>query len=115
MVRLLMLASGAPSELDGLWLVEYDPRRLGRTPGGVPLTAHLWCDSDPGAARIFASQAAAFEYIRRPSWRHRTDGVTDRPIMAYHLATYPIDDGGVVSGVDYLDPVLDKLREQGPR
>ncbi len=96
-VRVLRLASGEPTPIDGQWLVEYDPFRPGLVGRRVTL-AHLVCAPDAVDARRFGSQAALFEYVQRSPGK-RPDGFWQRPIMAYHLASYPIDDDGRVDGV----------------
>ncbi len=83
--RLGGLVNGEPTELDGQWLVEYDPTRPGVSPTGRPMTAHIVCSPDPAQARQFTSLKEIHALWTSPSGRVRPDGHPDRPLTAFNL------------------------------
>ena len=82
-IKLLGLANGGRTPLDGQWLVEYDPTRPGTGPNGEPMTAHIVCSADPSAARRFADAAEASAYWRTESGQPYP---ADRPLTAFNVA-----------------------------
>lgn len=93
MVRLLGLADGTPTVIDGQWLVEYDPARPGVLPDGTAMPAHVVTTPDAGRARVFATSAQAYSYAFAGSGRRRAaDGMPDRPLTAYTLLLEPVDE-----------------------
>ncbi len=83
-VRLVRLANPAfgPSSLDGLWLVEYDPRRPGTAPDGRPLVSHLIASARLPEARRFDDIAEVHRYVYAESG---LPAPRDRPLSAYTL------------------------------
>lgn len=82
-VQIVGLVNGGPSTLDGLWLVEYDPRRPGVDPGGAPMSAHIACTPDRDEARRFNSVIEAHNVWRTPSGRPHPE---DRPLTAFSIS-----------------------------
>ena len=82
-IRIINLATGGTTPLDGQWLVEYDPTRPGTGPNGEPMTAHIVCSPDPAGARRFVDVAAARAYAWAKSGRPYP---ADRPLTAYTVA-----------------------------
>lgn len=87
-IRLLGLASGGRSTLDGLWLVEYDPTRPGTDPAGRPMTAHVVCTADASQARRFADAREAHAYWTAESGRPYP---VDRPLTAFNVSIEPAE------------------------
>ena len=84
-IRLVGLASGEPSPLDGQWLVEYDPRKPGQGPDGEPMRCHLVCTTDRDKARDFATFQDVVALYRQHTGTWRQDGEWDRPLTAYTI------------------------------
>lgn len=88
-IRLLGLTIGGPTELDGQYLVEYDPERQGWTPNGTPMIAHIVTTPNRDeAARYSAAQAT--ELYKRSSGM-RPDGRPNRPLTAFDVAFERVD------------------------
>lgn len=79
-IKLVGLANGEPSPLDGSWLKSYDPSAL----GGLGL---LRGTDDDREAKQFADAGEAFEFWRQQSSAHptRMDGKPNRPLTAYSI------------------------------
>jgi hypothetical protein len=83
-IKLLGLVSGDPTEFDGQYLVDYDPRPLVDKDGEEGEFIHLDTTTDPAKARLFCSVEEAYLFYRSPSGRLRADGEKDRPLTAFH-------------------------------
>jgi hypothetical protein len=88
-IRLVGLAAGEPTSLDGQYLVEYDPDRRGVDPAGRPMLAHVVCTPNVAEAKRYTTPREALDEWRRPSmrWpdegRFPPDGRPNRPLTAY--------------------------------
>lgn len=92
-VQIIGLPAGIPTSLDGRWLVEYDPTRSGRAPGGAPTSVHIVATDDRASARRFPDAATLCTYLLRTTARRvREDGQPDRPITAFTIAMEVVDD-----------------------
>jgi len=90
-LRLLQRSDGRPSPIDGQFVAEYDPTRIGSVPDGVPdVLGHLVVTADPAEARQFADMPAALAYWQQPSRRGRGPG--DAPLTGYTVSVQPITD-----------------------
>lgn len=98
-IRIMGLAGGVPSPLDGQWLVDYDPTRPGRLPDGRPLRAYLRCTPVQALARVFASASEAFDYVRRDTGMVRPGGAPDRPITAFTLVFEPAGEASILDRI----------------
>ncbi len=79
LLRIIELYSGQPTEHDGKYVVDYDPKpRLG--PDGP--WVYLITTDDPAKARRFADAGEALEFWRM-SYGIRPDGKPNRPLTAY--------------------------------
>lgn len=85
-IRLLRPANGGSTPLDGLYLVEYDPTRPGRTPSGRPLSAHIKCSANPAQAKQFPDAAEALAYYRATSGKPHPQ---DRPLTYWSIVVEP--------------------------
>lgn len=96
-LRLLHRADNQPSPIDGKFVVEYDPTRIGSLPEGVPdVLGHLIVTARPAEAKHFPSAIAALEYWQQPSKRGRGPG--DRPLTGYTALTQPHTDFATPAG-----------------
>lgn len=77
-------AFGRATEFDGLWLVEYDPARLGESPSGMELNCYLEVTADPAKAREFQTLEEALAYWRQENGV-RPDGKPNRPLTAFSV------------------------------
>lgn len=75
---------GVADEFEGKFLVEYDPSRLGVSPAGHELNAHLLVTDDPAQALNFSDLITAMKYVRQ-SYGMRVDGEPNRPLTAFDL------------------------------
>ena len=89
-IRLIALANGEPSPLDGQWVTEYDPSRDGTGPNGEPMNCHLLTTPDPTLAKQY-STTEALEVWRKVDSRQprRPDGQPNRPLTAYTVEIGP--------------------------
>lgn len=72
-------------ELDGKYLVEYDPSRPGgKSPLGYDLLVHIVVTDDPAKARSFNTVSEAFAYWRQP-YGIREDGKPNRPLTVFMI------------------------------
>lgn len=71
------------AEMDGHYVVEYDPTRPGVTPSGRPMLCHLVTTPDVEKATVYTPQEAFT--VCNQSYGIRTDGKPNRPITAFHL------------------------------
>lgn len=87
-MRLLGLACGEQTPIDGLYLKEYDPSRDGVDPLGIPMLAHIVCTPDPDEAMKFRSLVEVHRVWSMVDPRNpmRDDGCPNRPITAFHIA-----------------------------
>jgi hypothetical protein len=81
-ILIIGLEDGAPTALDGKYLVEYDPTRPGVSPDGLPMTAHVAVTDDPEKAARFPTLEEALETWRL-SHGLREDGKPNRPLTAF--------------------------------
>lgn len=81
-IKIISLNSGQPTEFDGKWLAEYDPRRQGFDSMGRPMIAHVKVTEDPMMALKFDDPADALKLLMQADGK-RTDGKPNRPLMAF--------------------------------
>lgn len=91
-MRLIGLASGEPSPLDGKLLKAFDPGRDGVAPDGTPMTAFLEATDDPAEALVFESFRDIHELWTQVDPRQpvRPDGEPNRPLSAYTFQTIQV-------------------------
>jgi hypothetical protein len=88
-LRLMGRAGGRTSPIDGKFVVDYDPTRIGDLPAGVPdVLGHLVVTDNPADAKQFPDQTAALTYGQQPSRRGRGPG--DKPLTGYSAVTQPL-------------------------
>lgn len=88
-IRIMGLAAGGSSSIDGQWLVEYDPSRPGVSPAGRPTGAHIVTTTDPAKAARFTSARQA-----HATWTAES-GLPyprDRPLTAFTIAIDTLED-----------------------
>lgn len=83
-IKILGLASGAPSDYDGHYVVHYDPAYVHPEHGydGGALTT----SPSPERAKVFPTAAEAMDYWgqQAPSpWHIRPDGRPNKPLTAF--------------------------------
>jgi hypothetical protein len=83
-IKLVEIPLGPQTELDGQYVVEYDPFRTGTAPSGKEMICHLVCTNRRESAKQFSDAAEAFRYARRHNGM-RLDGGLNRPLTAYTL------------------------------
>lgn len=93
-IRLIGLATGQPSPLDGQYVTDYDPCRDGTAPNGAAMYAYLTSTPDRDQARRYQDLVAAWNELGRVDQRQpvRPDGKPNRPIGAYSVAIEPAAD-----------------------
>ncbi len=80
-LRILGLVNGQPTEYDGKYVVDYDPKPREDKEGTF---IHLIVTDDPAHARQFADPGEALK-LWRASWGIRADGKPNAPLTAYHM------------------------------
>lgn len=92
-VRLLGLACGDPSPVDGQWLVEYDPDRPGVSATGEPTYCHVQTAPRICDAKRFADAQEMYEYVTRVKQSQPfVNNRPNRPLLAYTLETVKLGD-----------------------
>jgi hypothetical protein len=81
-IRIHSRIDGQPTEWDGCWVAEYNPRMRGVDPDGERW-CHLVVTDDPAKARQFRDLREATNYLWQDTGRLRADGQPDRPLTAY--------------------------------
>jgi len=83
-IRILGGADGEPTEFDGQYVKEYDPRRWGDSPSGEPMFCHLVTTTDPAQAIAFDNLGDALKFWR---WAYgmRPDGEPMRPLTHFNV------------------------------
>lgn len=71
-IRLIALANGDPSPIDGHYVVDYDPSRDGVDTDGNPIGCYLLTTADPAQARQY-STTEALELWRKVDSRNPAD------------------------------------------
>lgn len=80
-IRLIGLSTGAPTEFDGKYLVDYDPTPKLDDDGEY---VHLVVTDDASEARQFRTWSEAIDFYHLASQSEpRPDGRPDRPLTAY--------------------------------
>lgn len=102
-IRLIALANGDPSPIDGHYVVDYDPSRDGVDTDGNPIGCYLVTTVDPAQARQY-STTEALELWRKVDSRNprRPDGKPNRP-----LTSYTVEIGPPPPGVAPTPPTFD--------
>jgi hypothetical protein len=83
-IRLCGLASGEPTPYDGMYVLEYDPRREPEDPLSE-LCCHLAVTPDPESALQFASSWDALTFWRRDTGKRLCDGTPERPLTKFNV------------------------------
>lgn len=86
-IRIIHRVDGRPSELDGSYVVEYNPLISGRDADGVPWV-HLITTRRRKDAKQFPDARAAVKYYFQEKGI-RPDGEPDRPLTMYTVAVEP--------------------------
>jgi hypothetical protein len=81
-IKIIGLNTGQPTEFDGKWLVEYDPKRQGFDSQGRPMIAHIKVTDDPKKAMSFNNLEDALRLWLRADGI-REDGRPNRPLTAF--------------------------------
>jgi hypothetical protein len=83
-IRIISRCDDVPTDLDGRWLVAYDPKR-----GGVDDDGRRWCHlvttEFRAQARQFRSLPEAMAYFHQDTGGLRHDGEPDRPLTAFNV------------------------------
>lgn len=95
-IKLVGLAAGPATPLDGQYLKEYDPNRDGRDPDGNPMMAHVVTTPDAADAIHFDGFAALRRVWMAVDQRHpvRDDGKPNRPLTAFTIEAVGLDSDG---------------------
>lgn len=83
-ILIIGLNNGTPTEFDGKWLAEYDPKRQGFDSQGRPMIAHIKVTDDPMKALMFDDAVDALKLWRLADGI-RPDGKPNRPLSAFHV------------------------------
>jgi len=92
-MKIIGLASGGTTPIDGMYLMEYDPGRDG-TLGGQPITAHIVCTPDKNKAMKFESLVELTETWKKTDPRNPTrhDGRPNRLLTAFTIESEACED-----------------------
>jgi hypothetical protein len=92
-MKIVGLASGGTTPIDGLYLMEYDPGRDGNI-GGRPTGAHILCTPHRESAIKFKSLHELTETWRMTDPRNptRPDGRPNRPLTAFTIESESCED-----------------------
>lgn len=83
-LKLVGLAAGGASPLDGLYLQEYDPTKPGVGPNGERMIAHIKATDRFEEAKRFPTLPEALECWKL-AYGRRPDGKPNRPLTAYSV------------------------------
>lgn len=90
-LRIIGLAIGEPTSLDGLYVKEYDPSRDGVAPDGRPLRCHLVVTENRAEALEGSMRDMTMVLLtvdpRQPN--RPDDGRPNRPLTAFHVELCP--------------------------
>ena len=105
-IRLIALANGEPSPIDGQYVVDYDPSRDGTDTNGNPIGCYLVTDANPMRARQYSVSEALETWnkvdIRNPT---RPDGRPNKPLTAYTVEISPPPPGAEPTTPSFTTPI----------
>lgn len=114
---LIQILDADAREMNGQYVVEYDPSRPGMSPAGDELIAHLVVTADRDQAKRFADTDEAMNYYRQSyGWRPE-DGEVNRPLTSFcvGLVGYLEDDENDKPAPDPDDHRFRAVRHRGDR